>query len=87
MDDYKSFSDRYYKELHSSSHELLKDITDGLSSLIRENAYLRAENAELKEENKRLSGLMDRSIKDSQAFIGKALKGFLNPNVFNEEEE
>lgn len=86
MDDYKPFSDRYYEELHSSSHGLLKDITDGLSSLIKENAYLRAENAELREENKRLRDLRDRSIKDGQAFIGKALKGFLNPDVFNAEE-
>lgn len=87
MDDYKPFSDRYYEELHSSSYGLLKDITDGLSSLIRENAYLRAENAELKEDNKRLRDLRDRSIKDNQTFIGKALKGFLNPSVFNEEGE
>ena len=49
IDDYKPFSDRYYEELHSSSHGLLKDIADELSSLIRENAYLRAENAELNE--------------------------------------
>lgn len=75
----KSFMEKYEDELNNNRYGLLKDITDELTSILRENALLRLENAELKAENERLRRLRDESIESYKTFVGIALKGLVNP--------
>ena len=75
----KSFMEKYEDELNNNRYGLLKNITDELTGILRENALLRLENAELKTENERLKRLRDESIESYKTFVGIALKGLVNP--------
>lgn len=75
---YKPFSERYEEELHSNSYGLLKDIVDALSSLLKENAYLKVENESLRESNQRYSEAIQESNKSFENFIAEALTGLVN---------
>ena len=75
----KSFMEKYEDELNNNRYGLLKNITDELTGILRENALLLLENAELRAENERLRRLRDESIESYKTFVGITLKGLVNP--------
>lgn len=75
----KSFEERYEEELNNNRYGLLKNMTDELTGILRENALLLLENAELKAENERLRRLRGESIESYKTSVAIALKGLVNP--------
>ena len=76
--DNRLFSEMYEEALHDDSYKLLKGFADELRMLLKENAYLKAENESLKESNKRYADAIKESNESFREFMGRALTGLVN---------
>lgn len=76
----KLFSEMIEDELYDTecAFKTLNKISKELNSLLYENAYLRAENEELKSRIKMYQDSINEGIKESRANIAMALKACLN---------
>ncbi len=72
------FSEMYEEALHDNSYALLKGFVDELHMLLKENAYLKAENESLRESNKRYADTINESNESFREFMGRALTGLVN---------
>jgi cell division protein FtsB len=77
----KPFSEMVEDELYNDRYELLKGISCELKEVLYENAYLRAENKMLKEENERYKKNINDNIKEQNSIIGELLTSFVNKKV------
>lgn len=77
----KLFSEMVEDELYNDRYELLKGISSELKEVLYENAYLRAENKMLKEENERYKKNIDDSIKEHNSIMGELLTSLVNKEV------
>ena len=59
-------------------YSILTDISKELNNLLYENAYLRAENERLEEENKMYRDNIKESIDNSMSTVGTLLHACLN---------
>lgn len=75
----KPFSEMVKDELYDTecSFKTLSKIANELNSLLNENAYLMAENKELKRRIKMYQNGTDKGIKEGQANIAMALRACL----------
>lgn len=76
----KPFSEMVEDELFDTkcSFKTLSKIANELNDLLNENAYLMAENKELKKRIKMYQDSTDKGIKEGQANIAMALRACLN---------
>ena len=76
----KPFSEMVEDELFGTKqrYNILNDISKELNNLLYENAYLRAENKRLEEENKMYREGVTESINHGRTVIAEALKACLN---------
>lgn len=76
----KPFSEMVGDELYDTecTFKTLNKIVNELNSLLNENAYLMAENKELKRRIKMYQDSTNEGIKESRANIAMALKACLN---------
>ena len=86
---YKPFSEIVKDELYDTecTFKTLNKIADELNSLLNENAYLMAENKELKRRLKMYQDGVNEGIKESKANIAIALKACLQGTNNTVEEE
>ena len=75
----KPFSQMVKEELYATecTFKTLNKIADELNSLLNENAYLMAENKELKRQLKMYRDRVNEGIEESKANIAMALKACL----------
>lgn len=76
----KPFSEMVEDELYDTkfTFKTLNNISKELNALLRENAYLRAENKTLNERIKMYQDSINEGIKESRANIAMALRTCLN---------
>ena len=76
----KPFSEMVDDELFNTKqrYSILNDISKELNNLLYENAYLKAENKRLEEENKMYRDGVNESIKQGRTVIADALRACLN---------
>lgn len=76
----KPFSEMVEDELCDTkcSFKTLSKIVNELNNLLNENAYLMAENKELKRRIKMYQDSMDKCIKEGQANMAMALRAWSN---------
>ena len=68
-------------ELYNDRYELLKGISSELKEVLYENAYLRAANKMLKEENERYKKNINDSIKEHNSIMSELLTSLVNKEV------
>lgn len=75
----KPFSEMVEDELYDTEYtfKTLSKISNELNNLLNENAYLKAENKELKRRIKMYQDSVDKGIKEGQANIAMALRACL----------
>jgi regulator of replication initiation timing len=85
----KSFSEMIKDERYDTecTFKTLNKIADELNSLLNENAYLMAENKELKRQLKMYQNSINEGIEESKANIAMALKACLQSTNNTSEEE
>lgn len=76
----KPFSEMVDDELFNTKqrYNILNDISKELNNLLYENAYLKAENKRLEEENKMYREGVNESINHGRTVIAEALRACLN---------
>lgn len=76
----KPFSEMVEDELYDTkcSFKTLSKITNELNNLLNENAYLLAENKELRRQIKMYQDSINEDIEESKANIATALRACLN---------
>lgn len=76
----KPFSEMVKDELYDTecAFKTLNKIVNELNSLLNENAYLMAENKDLKRRIKMYQDSINEGVKESRANIAMALKASLN---------
>ena len=86
---YKPFSELVKDELYDTecTFKTLNKIADELNSLLNENAYLMAENKELRRQLKMYRDSVNEAIEESKANIAMALKACLQGTNNTVEEE
>ena len=86
----KPFSEMVKEELYDTecTFKTLNKIANELNSLLNENAYLMAENKELKKQLKMYRDSVNEGIEESKANIAMALKACLQGtnNTIKEED-
>lgn len=86
---YKPFSEIVKDELYDTecTFKTLNKIANELNSLLNENAYLMAENKELRRQLKMYRDSVNEGIEESKANIAMALKACLQGTNNTVEEE